>query len=123
MLAVQYYFPQFKYKRGKESSFWIGSLQPTAESPEYRVTLVYRLGDIPKVWVESPVIRAGAPHRYPDGSLCLYYPKDCSWRSSCFLAETIIPWAAAWLAFYEIWLVTGIWYGVEAPHTGIAKER
>jgi len=28
-----------------------------------------------------------------------------------FLADTILPWAAEWLAHYEIWFATGTWYG------------
>jgi hypothetical protein len=28
-----------------------------------------------------------------------------------FLADTILPWAVEWLAYYEIWLATGVWYG------------
>jgi len=27
------------------------------------------------------------------------------------IADTIVPWTADWLAHYEIWLVTGDWYG------------
>lgn len=27
------------------------------------------------------------------------------------VANTIVPWLAEWLEFYEGWLVTGIWYG------------
>ena len=27
------------------------------------------------------------------------------------IADTIVPWTAEWLVHYEIWLVTGEWYG------------
>jgi hypothetical protein len=38
-----------------------------------------------------------------------------------YISETIVPWAALWLAFYEIWLDTDHWYGPEAPHTGAKR--
>jgi hypothetical protein len=27
------------------------------------------------------------------------------------IADTIVPWTAEWLVHYEIWLMTGEWYG------------
>lgn len=51
------------------------------------------------------------PHLYPDGSLCLFYPPGLEWRPTMYVAEMIIPWAAEWLFFYELWLVGGHWYG------------
>ena len=27
------------------------------------------------------------------------------------IADTIVPWTAEWLVYYEIWLMTGEWYG------------
>jgi hypothetical protein len=35
-----------------------------------------------------------------------------------FLAETIVPWTAEWLFFYEVWMEDpeGRWLGLEAPH-------
>ena len=70
----------------------------------------------PRVWVLSPPPRPDARHRYADGSLCLYYPRDESWTPRLLLALTIVPWTAYWLACYELWLRTGQWYGPEAPH-------
>jgi hypothetical protein len=28
-----------------------------------------------------------------------------------YIADTIVPWAALWLVFYEYWLATGLWLG------------
>jgi hypothetical protein len=47
----------------------------------------------------------------------LYYPKDNSYDGRTFIADTIIPWTAEWLYFYEKWLEDGIWWGHEAPHS------
>jgi hypothetical protein len=121
--AMQSYFPQFQFrraKRGHHRPTWIGTLQPTEKSPEYvvKVTYSYSPDEYPKVWVVSPPIDPSSRHLYRDGSLCLHYPKDWDWRPQEYLAKTIIPWTAEWLAFYEIWRLTGEWYGEEAPHTG-----
>ena len=47
---------------------------------------------------------------------CLYYPRVRVWRSDKWLANTIIPWLHAWLTHYEIWRVTGEWYGGGINH-------
>ena len=111
------YFPQFRYFRTKKGATWKGWSQPTEQAPKYKILVRYKLVKYPSVWVLDPPIAATAPHRYSDGSLCLYFPDDQSWKSNMFLAKTVIPWAAEWLRFYEIWLITGIWYGPEAHHS------
>lgn len=123
LYAIQTYFPDFTYSRGK--STWKGILKPNDKSREYLVKLVYKIGKKPSVWVLSPDIDKNAPHRYHDQSLCLYYPSDPygqSWQSDMYLAKTIIPWTAEWLALYEIWSMTGIWYGAEAPHSNDKRK-
>jgi hypothetical protein len=34
------------------------------------------------------------------------------------LACTVMNWALAWLAFFEIWLATDIWFGRGVGHPG-----
>lgn len=123
---MQRNFPGFEYIRRNNVPTWYGPLQPTETSPVYTVRIVYRFAGrrsvAPNVWVKSPEIHSDAPHRYADESLCLYFPPDRNWNPYVYISETIVPWAALWLAFYEIWLDTGRWYGPEAPHTG-AKRR
>ncbi len=65
-------FPQFVYRADKNA--WHGHLRSTEYSPTYRLKLEYRPGKEPKVWILSPEVHPKAPHRYRDGSLCLYYP-------------------------------------------------
>jgi len=122
MGAMQHHFPHFAYGRPNNVPTWRGTLQPTETSPEYLVKVTYRQPKAPNVWILSPALRSDAPHRYSDGSLCLYYPRDQSWRPDMFIAKTIVPWAALWLAFYELWLRTGEWHGPQAPH-GKVKRR
>jgi len=115
--AMRSSFPQFQYYRSSKGFTWKGWLQPTDKSPKYSVLLRYKIGKHPSVWVLEPPIEPNAPHRYSDESLCLYFPDDQSWKSDMFIAKRVIPWTAEWLRFYEIWLITGEWYGPEAPHS------
>ncbi len=119
-------FPDFKYTRENNLPTWKGELRPTPQSPVYRLKIVYKyhkqFAKAPKVWVLTPAIHPCAKHLYSDGSLCLYYPKDRSWTAYKYIADTIVPWAALWLLFYEIWLDTDHWYGPEAPHTRRKRE-
>lgn len=100
---------------------WTGNLQPSALSPSYRVRIVLAQGGVPKTRVVSPRLEnrgdQGPPHRYRDGSLCLYHPKtDGYWNGTWFISETILPWTAEWLFHYEVWLATGEWTGGGIGH-------
>ncbi|MEK4815126.1 MULTISPECIES: hypothetical protein [Bacillus] len=118
-LKIQNRFPSFKYFK---EGYWIGRLQPTSSSPFYTVKVIYKRLR-PKVFIMNPCIHKEAPHLYPDGSLCLYYPSDNSYHDALFIADTIIPWTAEWLYYYEKWLEDDIWWGPEAPHTLIRKDN
>jgi len=110
-LHVRARFPGFVAKSlGAGGAIWEGTLQPRDSSPVYHVVISHSVDGIPKVHVTSPKILPNH-HLYSDGSLCLYWPKHWSWRRHRLLAETIIPWAALWLYFYELWLDTGEWLG------------
>ena len=93
-----------------------GTLQPSPCSAVYRLRLVKQAGKVPQIWVVEPELHPDAPHLHEDRSLCLYFHEDWLWRESQLISRTILPWAALWLGFYELWLDTGIWYGPEAPH-------
>ncbi|MDD3415416.1 MAG: hypothetical protein PHY47_15640 [Lachnospiraceae bacterium] len=56
--------------------------------------------------------------------LCLKHPKLDDWNPSILLIDSYIPWAAEWTEFYEIWLLTGVWYGGGVhPSSGPKKEN
>ena len=122
--AMKTAFPQFRWRVTRAGGVqWKGTLQPTPESQAYDVVIVHEPDRMPVVHVERPSIRKDAWHRYPDGSLCLYWPKEWQWSPRESLAETIIPWAAFWLYYYELWCVTGEWLGPTSPHRpGTRKE-
>lgn len=92
---------------------WRGELTPSTLSRDYTMELGYWLGGHPTVRVVTPILdgRLGEslPHVFRDDSLCLYHNED--WSSSMLLADTIVPWTAEWLYFYELWVPGGDWYG------------
>ena len=107
---------------------WRTELQPSPLSDCYRIRLLYSLEKSPKVFVEEPELQkrdgSGPPHRYRDGSLCLYLPSANEWTRHMYLAETILPWTSEWLLHYEIWLGTGEWCGGGFhPGDGIEHEK
>jgi hypothetical protein len=109
-------FPTLEYHRDGKRATWRGSLRPRDDSQLYHVTVRYSIDDIPQVRITSPPLAERAPHVYPDGSLCLYWPDEWRWQPTMLLAETIVPWVAHWLLFYELWLDTGEWLGPSSPH-------
>ena len=64
----------------------------------------------PKGWSVNPV----APHKFPDGSICIM--KSTQWQQY-FTVALVVAKAAIWLGKYEIWKRNGHrWPGVEQPH-------
>jgi hypothetical protein len=122
---IRHYFETFRRVRGKDRAevVWLGMLQPTRESPKYQVEIRYKVGSIPRVWVRSPTLKRDPPHQYADKSLCLYTPWEWRWRDSELIAATILPWAATWLYYYELWLDRDEWLGPETPHGDAMKQR
>ena len=110
-LNLRRQFPGFRYRLEGGEGIWRGMLQPRQVSPIYRVEVRYRTGKVPTVRVLNPKIAPGAPHVYGNGALCLYWPKESPWRQDRLVADTILPWTALWLLYYELWLDTGKWLG------------
>lgn len=97
-----------------------GSFKPTANRYEYIIG--YDGVHNPKVFVKKPCIPYNDKiHMYPDGSLCLHYPKDESWTPAHRLYNTIIPWVHEWFVFYELYKITGKWEHDFVPHRIIEK--
>ncbi len=96
---------------------WTGILTPTPLSRDYTVRIMYAVGEYPKAIVIDPPLVPDAqgllPHTYRDGSLCLHEAHE--WDESMLIVDTIAPWAAEWLAHYELWKRTGRWYGDGDP--------
>ena len=95
----------------------IGYMQPISECRNFKLKLIYNYKSPPKIYVLDPTIEK-RKHMYADGRLCLYYPKENPWQYHYNLTETIIPWTAHWIVYYETWNETNVWYGPESPHEG-----
>jgi hypothetical protein len=104
--------------RAGRLTWWFRS-RPTPLSREYGLRVEFRQGDVPDVFVEDPDLKALAggkrlPHVYRQErpqQLCLYKPKYREWRPELLIHESIVPWAVAWLYYFEDWLMTGEWAG------------
>jgi len=116
-------FPGFSYDRQGGLVTWRGTLQPRTCSPEYQIQVQYSIRTTPKVKVVWPPLALKAPHLYHDGTLCLYWTDEWRWRPDQIIAQTLLPWAALWLYFYELWLDTGEWLGPSSHQTPPADKR
>ena len=132
--ALRAQFPDVQGKLKAGRLVWTGELQPTPLSRSYRVQIAYGPRGQPKVRVLEELAtyeERSLPHVYSDGTLCLHEWHE--WTATMSIADTIVPWTAEWLAHYEIWLMTGEWYGggdwpprragtTGLPSVGEAKE-
>jgi hypothetical protein len=132
--AIARRWPQFQVTSGMgpQSLVWFGDLKGLERS--FHISVEYGLprpGDttmsrfMPIVRVLRPSLvlnfdaieEAPLPHVYferPDirlSPLCLFDPQAHEWDRTMLIADTTIPWAARWLACYEIWEATGRWVG------------
>jgi hypothetical protein len=114
-------FPSFNLRQKGAEAIWRGTLQPRECSPLYHVEVRSANGWVPKVRVLRPQLVPDPPHLYQDGTLCLYWPAEWQWRRDRLIATTILPWAALWLYYYELWLDCGEWLGPSSPH-GLRKK-
>lgn len=122
MLEANYDFLDCKFKEedGKRLLVIFGHYSQTGVDYSYKI--LYDGFSPPKVWILSPNLVSNPPHVYKDNSLCLYYPKEQSWkygRSSIY--SHIIPWTHEWILFYEIWKITGVWEHPEINHGSLSK--
>jgi hypothetical protein len=95
----------------------IGTIQPTDFSPKYSIRIRYKQFGNPSVRVLEPHIEPrSCIHIFKTGDLCLFHPSTQPWSSKNNLHDTIIPWTAEWLVFYELYLSEGRWLGPEVQH-------
>ena len=76
---------------------------------------------VPRVTVDGPT---ESPHRYDDGTLCMWYPLDPPkqrWVFSDGLLH-LIGLIQVHLIREQLWRQSGCWYGDEAPHSTEVKK-
>lgn len=103
---------------GRGRLVWTWHAAPSTLSRIYTLRVVFKEGGHPKVFVDQPDLVALAesrkiPHVYSESpvQLCLYLPASDEWHGGLLIANTIVPWAALWLYFFEEWLVSDEWKG------------
>lgn len=94
-----------------------GRMRPVVGMREYAMRLSYRTRYFPRVEILAPTPlrrRPDEPVPHTNGAdhvPCLFTPDGTDWRASTWLSDTIVPWTAEWLLFYEGWRATGLWLG------------
>ena len=95
----------------------VGLIQPTEHSITYMLRLDYTVWGTPRMYVVSPeIIPTAQIHIYREGNLCLFYPEETPWTHTLHISDTIVPWTAEWLVYYELFKITGKWLGKSALH-------
>jgi hypothetical protein len=121
-LGLQRLFPATRPDIRGTQLVWTATLIPTPLSRNYTIRIRYSIWEYPRVFVIDPLLRPDPneylPHFYSEeGCLCLHEYDE--WDASMLIALTIVPWASEWLAHYELWKGTGLWYGdAEPPEDG-----
>lgn len=121
---IEKHFPCFRCElRHHNLLICYGSIIPSDGCDAYKLKIEYRERGIPKIYITDPFIEPNPKyHIYRQGHLCLYDYRESPWMAKMCLYDTIIPWAAEWLVFYEIWKLTGEWLGPEAVHGTTDKK-
>jgi hypothetical protein len=108
---------------------WRYTTSPTLLSRLYSVRIAYRHGQTPRVYIDAPDLVALAdgrrlPHVYQQSPpcLCLYLPTAGEWTPSMRIDQTIVPWTALWLFYFEEWLISDQWKG-EGVHPPPSTKR
>lgn len=122
---VKKYYPDFRVKQTPFSLTIHASMCPGVGCDNYDIEI--QMGNCHpwvKCYIKTPKITPSIQyHMYTkDGRLCLYHPTECPWKAHYNLHDTIIPWIAEWLIFYEIFKLKGIWLGKEHPHKSKEKQ-
>lgn len=121
-MLVKRRFPGFDCRINGRRLVCRGKLKPTENSEEYRIEVSYTPWGSPDVKILSPKIEPKRElHFYKTGNLCLYDWREQPWQDRWHLADTVIPWTAEWLLYYEIYLLTGKWIGKSAIHGDATK--
>lgn len=97
---------------------WRYSATPSPLSRDYGVRIEFKQGGRPEIFVDDPDLHALAagrpiPHLYQQKPprLCLYLPRTYEWQRWMRLDQTVVPWIALWLFYFEEWLDSDDWKG------------
>jgi hypothetical protein len=106
-------------------------LAPGAFGRLYTCRFIFERTTYPVVIVTGPDLESLAqgekiPHVYPWNGpgtrLCLWWPKNREWSPQMKVVESLLPWTAEWLYYFELWLLTKTWEG-GGEHPMSPKQR
>jgi hypothetical protein len=133
--AMAEQWPDFNGRKLQNGTLmWIGPLRPKAQL--YAVSIIWKPGAmfLPHVMVNDPPLQprpggtfAEIPHliffeEAPEKSgLCLFDPDGRECSASDLIATTTVPWTAEWLAYYELWHLTGEWLAPSVGYESVAQ--
>ena len=121
-MLMRKHFPCFKCSLLHGTMECCGDITPSDDCNTYRMLIRLGRSGSPKVRVLKPEIQQSSKiHMYSDGNLCLYDHREQPWVKGDNIHEKIIPWTAEWLVYYELYLLTGRWFGPEAQHDNLPK--
>jgi hypothetical protein len=116
LLFMRWKFPQLIASvRRQRSIVWEGPWRPSELGDVYTVRISYTQGLRPRIAVVQPTLALAAgkkelPHIYSgQEDICIHRPEE--WHKGMVIADTIMPWLSQWLYFFEIWAITGKWFG------------
>lgn len=132
--AVARQWPDFRGKRYSDGLLaWTGPLMPKGQ--RYQVSIYWQPStmSLPYVTIDYPEIRPTSDGSYAEiphlifnnedptrSGLCLFDPDGSEWSPADLIAETTIPWTAEWLAYYELWHLTGKWLAPGVGYESVA---
>lgn len=116
-------FPHFQTQLRGLQLICTGRTNPSDESQQYKIQIAYAYDGAPQCRILEPQIAVDPQiHMYKNGTLCLYDWREQSWNPVYHLSETVIPWIAEWLVYYELFQMTGRWLGKAASHDEPKQE-
>lgn len=119
-IAQQFFNLYTKYKSLiidysiRPQTYIIFKIKPAEFCRIFKVKVCLKVNTRPKVFIINPNLKdeneIRPPHLYSfeKGRICLFVNEEVDLTSSF---TKIIPWAAEWILFYEIWRLTGNWDG------------
>lgn len=103
-------------RRTATDLMWVEDVRSTATGQLFTLAITYPERfpfEAPRGFILNPGIVGGAPHRFGDGSLCLF-PDPRLADGPKTTALVVRNRAVVWFLAYEVWRVTGEWMAPQA---------